>query len=207
MSARNSDRHYGWVAIVLHWFMAPAIIGMFALGWWMRQLSYYDPWYRQGPELHKGIGILLLALLVFRLLWKWLNPAPAAEPRTPRWQALAARAAHGAIYLLLLAIMISGYLISTADGRAIEVFGWFSVPATIQGIANQEDIAGEIHEILAWTLMALVALHALAALKHHFIDRDGTLRKILGLHPKSVSSDNYPQPKATLTSATTTTSK
>lgn len=198
MSARNSDRHYGWVAIVLHWFMAPAIIGMFALGWWMRQLSYYDPWYRQGPELHKGIGILLLGLLLARLLWKWLNPSPVAEPGTPRWQALAARAAHGTLYLLLFAIMCSGYLISTADGRPIDVFGWFSVPATIQGIANQEDIAGEIHEVLAWTLMALVALHALAALKHHFIDRDATLRKMLGLRNSSEASGNRVQTRATL---------
>ncbi|WP_323845434.1 cytochrome b [Microbulbifer magnicolonia] len=207
MSARNSDKQYGWVAIVLHWFMAPAIIGMFALGWWMRQLSYYDPWYRQGPELHKGIGILLLGLLLFRLLWKLANPSPAAAANTPRWQALAARAAHGVIYLLLLAIMCSGYLISTADGRPIDVFGWFSVPATIQGFANQEDIAGEIHEILAWTLMALVALHALAALKHHFFDRDATLRRMLGLRTKAASSDNHSQTRATLSSVTATTTK
>ncbi|MFC6633015.1 cytochrome b [Microbulbifer taiwanensis] len=199
MSARNSDNQYGWVAIVLHWLMAPAIIGLFALGWWMRQLSYYDPWYRQGPELHKSVGILLLGLLLFRLLWKLINPSPAAEPKTPRWQSLAARMAHGAIYLLLLAIMCSGYLISTADGRAIEVFGWFSLAATIQGIPNQEDIAGQVHEVLAWCLMALVVLHALAALKHHFIDRDATLRKILGLGAKPVSDKPLSQPQESLT--------
>ncbi|UHQ56714.1 MULTISPECIES: cytochrome b [Microbulbifer] len=181
MAARNSKQQYGWMAIALHWLMAPAIIGMFALGWWMRQLSYYDPWYRQGPEIHKGIGILLLALLLLRLVWKAMNPHPQDVPGTPRWQALAARAAHGGLYLLLLAIMVSGYLISTADGRAISVFGWFEVPATLQGLANQEDLAGEIHEVLAWTLMGLVALHALAALKHHFVDRDATLRRMLGL--------------------------
>lgn len=191
MSARNSEDKYGWVAITLHWLMAPAVVGMFALGWWMRQLSYYDPWYRQGPELHKGIGILLLGLLLFRFAWKLFNPRPVPEPATPRWQLFAARLGHSAIYLLLLAIMTSGYLISTADGRAIDVFGWFSVPATIQDIANQEDIAGEVHEILAWSLMALVAMHALAALKHHLIDRDNTLRKMLG-----TGRDNrFSQPK------------
>ena len=196
MAAKNNNAQYGWVAIALHWLMAPAIIGLFALGWWMRQLSYYDPWYRQGPELHKAIGILLLGLLLFRLVWKCLNPSPAPETGTPPWQNVAARLAHGGLYLLLLAIMISGYLISTADGRAIEVFGLFTVPATVQGLPNQEDIAGEIHEILAWSLMALVALHALAALKHHFINRDATLRKMLGLsgHQESVREDtNQPQ--------------
>ncbi|MBB3059765.1 cytochrome b/b6 domain-containing protein [Microbulbifer rhizosphaerae] len=180
MPARNSNTEYGWVAIALHWLMAPAIIGMFALGWWMRQLSYYDPWYRQGPELHKGVGIILLGLLLVRLAWKFMNPSPAAEAGTPRWQETLARLAHSVIYLLLLAIMLSGYLISTADGRPIDVFGLFEVPATIRGIESQEDIAGLVHEVLAWSLMALVALHALAALKHHFIDRDATLRKMLG---------------------------
>ncbi|MGL6159067.1 cytochrome b [Microbulbifer sp.] len=180
MPARNSNTEYGWVAIALHWLMAPAVIGMFALGWWMRQLSYYDPWYRQGPELHKGIGIILLGLLLARLAWKLMNPSPAAEAETPRWQKTLASLTHSVIYLLLLAIMLSGYLISTADGRPIDVFGLFEVPATIHGIENQEDVAGLVHEVLAWSLMALVALHALAALKHHFIDRDATLRKMLG---------------------------
>jgi cytochrome b561 len=76
--------------------------------------------------------------------------------------------------------MLSGYLISTADGRAVEVFGWFSIPATLSGLENQEDIAGEIHEWLAFTLIGLVMLHALAATKHHFINRDATLKRMLG---------------------------
>jgi cytochrome b561 len=77
-------------------------------------------------------------------------------------------------------VMISGYLISTADGRAISVFGWFEVPALITSIPDQEDIAGLIHEYLAWGLVIFSGLHALAALKHHFIDRDPTLKRMLG---------------------------
>jgi cytochrome b561 len=76
--------------------------------------------------------------------------------------------------------MLSGYLISTADGRGLEVFDWFSVPATLSGLDRQEDIAGEVHLYLAWTVIVLAALHALAALKHHFIDRDPTLMRMLG---------------------------
>jgi cytochrome b561 len=83
------------------------------------------------------------------------------------------------MYVLVFAIMLSGYLISTADGRAIEVFGWFAVPATLQGIDGQEDVAGDVHFYLAVTLMVIVGGHALAALKHHFIDRDPTLRRML----------------------------
>jgi cytochrome b561 len=77
--------------------------------------------------------------------------------------------------------MVSGYLISTADGRGIDVFGLFTVPATLQGIDHQEDVAGASHLVLAVTLIALALLHAGAALKHHFIDRDRTLRRMLGL--------------------------
>jgi cytochrome b561 len=76
--------------------------------------------------------------------------------------------------------MVAGYLISTADGRPIEVFGLFNVPATLHGLADQEDIAGEVHEIFAWVLILLAGVHALAALKHHFINRDSTLIKMLG---------------------------
>jgi cytochrome b561 len=79
---------------------------------------------------------------------------------------------------------MSGYLISTADGRAISVFGWFSVPATIQGISNQEDIAGAIHWYGGCFLMAMVGLHALGAIKHQIIDQDGTLSRMFGLVKK-----------------------
>jgi cytochrome b561 len=78
----------------------------------------------------------------------------------------------------MLALFISGYLISTADGRAIEVFGWFELPATLT-LVNQEDVAGVIHWGLAWTLMATVALHAVAAIKHHWLDKDKTLVRML----------------------------
>jgi cytochrome b561 len=78
-----------------------------------------------------------------------------------------------ALYLIMAALFTSGYLISTADGNGIEVFDLFSVPATLTG-DNQEDIAGDIHEWLAWGLISLVALHAITALKHHFINKDRT---------------------------------
>jgi cytochrome b561 len=78
-------------------------------------------------------------------------------------------------------LMLSGYLISTADGRGIDVFGLFSLPATLSGVENQEDIAGKVHQSLAFILVALVVLHALAALKHHFLDRDATLKRMLGV--------------------------
>ncbi|TCT19400.1 cytochrome b561-like protein [Thiobaca trueperi] len=79
--------------------------------------------------------------------------------------------------------MASGYLISTADGRSLDVFGLFSVPAILTGLPDQADLAGEVHLVLAIALVTLAAVHALAALKHHFIDRDATLLRMLGRRP------------------------
>ncbi|MGD8497254.1 MAG: cytochrome b [Chromatiales bacterium] len=178
---RNSAGSYGWVAVVLHWLVALVVIGLFVLGLWMVELSYYDQWYRTAPDIHKGIGVLLFLVMTGRLFWRLINPRPAPEPGMHRLERLLASSAHALLYVLLFAVMLAGYLISTADGRAIDVFGLFSVPATLTAIENQEDIAGEIHLVLAIVLVSLAAVHALAALKHHFIDRDRTLKRMLGL--------------------------
>jgi cytochrome b561 len=184
MRWRNDSNGYGLVAVSLHWLVALTVIGQFGLGLWMRSLGYYDTWYRLGPWWHKGIGVMLCAVLVLRLVWRWSNPRPAHLPSHKPYERLAAGFAHALLYLLLFAIILSGYLISTADGRGLEVFDWFTIPATLSGLEQQEDIAGEIHLCLAWAVIGLAALHALAALKHHFIDRDTTLIRMLGMRSR-----------------------
>lgn len=179
MTWRNTHDGYGMVAIALHWVVALVVVGLFALGLWMVELTYYDPWYRRAPDIHKSIGVLLFATMLLRLAWRLTNPSPAPAPGVSEREHRLARLAHGLLYALLFAIMLSGYLISTADGRPIEVFGWFSVPATLARREAQADIAGELHLILAVTAIVIAALHALAALKHHFIDRDRTLLRML----------------------------
>jgi cytochrome b561 len=178
---RNSSQRYGLVAIVLHWLVAVAVFGLFALGLWMTDLTYYDDWYKSAPAMHKGIGSLLFLVMLLRVVWRTLNVTPNDEPNIGKLQRRIAHAVHLTLYLLFFVLMISGYLISTAGGRSIEVFGLFSVPAIIYGIPNQEDIAGTVHWYLALSLIGLVGLHAMAALKHHFIDRDRTLKKMLGI--------------------------
>jgi cytochrome b561 len=182
---RNTEEGYGLVAIVLHWSMAAVIVGLFALGLWMVELTYYDPWYREATEIHKSAGVVLFLALILRLLWRWSNPRPTPESGLAPWERKASRAAHVAFYVLLFAVMTSGYLISTADGRPIDVFGWFAVPATLSGLPGQADIAGDVHLALAITLIALAAVHAAGALKHHFLDRDRTLVRMLGLRKPS----------------------
>jgi cytochrome b561 len=180
MQLRNTTQRFGIVSMVLHWSVAIVVYGMFALGLWMVTLSYYDGWYHQAPEIHKSIGILLMMGLVIRLIWRAVSPPPPPLKSYSRMTKIAAVVAHALLYLILFAILISGYLISTADGKPISVFGWFDVPATLSDAGVQADLAGQVHLWLAWSVVILSALHALAAIKHHFIDKDDTLRRMLG---------------------------
>jgi len=174
----NSKSAYGWVSIALHWLMAISLFFMFGLGLYMVELTYYDAWYKGSLSLHKSMGMLLFALLIFRLCWRAANSKPE-ELSELKWEQLSAQWMHRGLYLFMLLLMISGYLISTADGRAIVVFDLFNVPSVPWAIENQEDIAGEIHEYLAWGLIAITAIHALAAVKHHFINKDNVLIRML----------------------------
>ncbi|HHH35998.1 MAG TPA: cytochrome b [Gammaproteobacteria bacterium] len=189
MRLRNHPQGYGLVSVLLHWSMAALIIGLYALGKYMVDLDYYHPWYQKAPDLHRGLGVIVAALLIFRQGWRLSNPHPEILGRP--WEQRVAVWVHRLFYLLIAATVISGYLITTADGHALPVFDWFEIPATLYGFDNQEDIAGVAHDWLANMLMGLALLHSLAALKHHFIDRDPTLRRMLwpvALSPASSST-------------------
>ncbi|MDQ6967940.1 MAG: cytochrome b [Mariprofundaceae bacterium] len=179
---KNSDHAYGWVSIIIHWLMALIIFGMFALGVWMVELNYYDAWYHDAPNIHKSLGILLLLMLVFRFVWRLLNARPALMGEA--WEKVVALAVHRLHYVLLLILLVSGYFIPTAEGVGIDVFGWFSMPALLSFDKAEADLVGVIHRWTAWTVMALAAAHAGAALKHHFLDKDRTLLRMLGINQK-----------------------
>lgn len=175
---KNSKSSYGWMAIVLHWLMAAGVFFLFGLGLYMVELTYYDTWYRGSLELHKSLGLVLLFVWLGRMTWRIANESPAMAGT--RIEKKIAHVVHLLLYFLMLALMITGYLISTADGRGIEVFSLLEVPAiTSISFENQEDIAGDIHWALAWTLMTLVVMHAVAAIKHQFVNKDGTLMKMI----------------------------
>jgi len=181
---KNSTTHYGYLTILLHWLVAIIVFGMFALGFWMVDLTYYDAWYKSGPALHKSIGICLLMIMLFRGFWRLRQTSPEVLPTHTKFEKKAGHSVHILLYGLLFFIMISGYLISTADDRGIDVFNLFTVPGFGAFIENQEDVAGVIHQYLAYSMMGLVFLHATAALKHHFADKDITLKRMLGLRSK-----------------------
>ena len=180
MQLRNSSSRYGFVSIVLHWGVALAVFGLLGLGLWMMGLDYYSPWRKDAPDLHKSIGLVLLGVMLLRVLWRFVSPPPPAPANHGTLTRMASKAGHGLLYLGLFAAMIAGYLISTADGVGIPVFGLFEVPALVSNLPDQADVAGEIHFYLAWGLVIFAGLPGLAALKHHFIDRDATLIRMLG---------------------------
>jgi cytochrome b561 len=185
---RNTRDTYGAIAVTLHWLVAVAVVGLFVLGLWMVDLTYYDPWYRTAPAIHKGIGVLLFMTVALRLGWRTLGPRPSPLTSHSPLERHAAATAHVLLYILLFAVMLTGYLISTADGRPIDVFGLFQLPATVTDLPEQADIAGDLHLVLAITLVSVAGMHALAALKHHVIDRDRTLLRMLGRRPSADDS-------------------
>jgi len=179
MMWRNTQDGYGLVSIGLHWLLALAVTGLFVLGLWMVELGYYHPWYQRAPDIHRSVGVLLFGIMLARFAWRYTNPDPeaigtAVERKAAAW-------VHRLMVALTYMLILSGYLISTADGRGIHVFGLFVLPASLSGLQNQADVAGRIHELLAFALIALTCLHIVAALKHHLVDRDQTLRRMLNI--------------------------
>ncbi|RTR05394.1 cytochrome b [Halomonas nitroreducens] len=187
---RNTHREWGIVSIALHWISALAFLGLFALGWWMTGLGYYDGWYNLAPWWHRSLGMLVLLLTLVRLAWRLFQPAPALPGL--RMERLAAHLGHVALYAMMLLVLTSGYLISTAEGDGISVFGWLTVPAVVSDLPNQASVAGIVHWYGALAMMLLAAGHALAALKHHIWDRRDTLARMLHPRPARRGDTRHP---------------
>jgi len=177
----NTSTRYSTVAILLHWLLAVAIVGSFALGTYMADL----PFSMQRLKLynwHKWAGITILALSALRLLWR-LGHRPPADLPMPAWQARAAHATHGLLYLLFFAIPLTGWAYSSAAGFPVVWFGVLPLPDFVPVDKPLSETFKHLHELLGDGLALLVLAHVAAALKHHFIDRDGLLDRMrLGRH-------------------------
>ncbi len=196
-----NDSKYTKTAIMLHWLIALGIVAMFGLGWYMSELP------KEGPKamtydlfdlgiytwqlseevsprtfyfnLHKSIGVTLLALIVFRVYWRLTHPPPALLASMQAWEKKLATLGHKALYVLMLAVPVSGLIMATYSKYGVK---WFGVPL-IPGLddkAMRENFV-EVHEIAGIILLVIIIVHSLAALKHKFIDKDGTLKR-MSLH-------------------------
>lgn len=182
-SLRNSLDQFGWVSIVLHWLLAVFLIAMYFVGDYMVELDYYDTWYHRAPQIHKEVGVTIGVVMIFRLLWNLLQVSPQhVGDGSRKWNAIAkliAKLAHLVLYLLVFMLVVSGYLISTAKGQGIDVFGFFELPALLPDDKDRGEFAGWIHEWIGLGFMALVGFHALAAFLHHFIYKNETLKRMI----------------------------
>lgn len=183
MPIRNTTERWGWVSIGIHWLSLLMVLSLVVVGLLMQEMAN-SPTKIEVYGLHKSFGLSLLALTVLRLLWRLFAGTPAAVPGVPRWQQLAAQASHGALYAILLAMPLSGWLYNSASGFPLKWFGLFSLPKLSGYDADVKAFALGMHEWLFIALAVVVSIHAAAALKHHYFDRDATLARMLpGLPP------------------------
>lgn len=177
MSARNTSVRYGPVAQFLHWAIVVLLVVQVPLG----KIAHELPvglerliWMSR----HKSVGITILALALIRLAWRWFDRPPPPPPM-PRWQEIAARINHWALYALLFLLPITGWLMSSAANRPVSWWGLVQLPDFVAPNEGLEEALEETHEFLVNVLLALVLLHVAAALKHQFFDKDGLLLRML----------------------------
>lgn len=178
MDWRNHPDRWGTPSIALHWLTVLLIVAMAVLGLSMTELPTSMTKLRL-YALHKSLGLSVLALTALRLGWRLYAGAPAAIAGTPRWQLRAAHLSHALLYLLLLAIPLSGWAYNSAANFALQWFGLFNLPKLVPADPGLKIVLREVHEALFWTLAAIVLVHAGAALWHHYRQRDLTLARML----------------------------
>jgi cytochrome b561 len=172
-------QRYTIPAIVFHWLIALMIVGAFIMGLVMTDIPGITPTKLKYFTWHKWAGITILSLAMLRLLWRLLNPAPPYPASMPQWQKSAANGLHGLLYLLMFAVPLSGYFYTLASGIPVVWFGLVKLPVLIDASPELKPVFKALHFWLNMLLAGLVAMHVGAALKHHFIDRDGVLKRML----------------------------
>ena len=178
MHAKNSTSQYGAVAQAFHWIIVGLIVTQFIL-------ANKEGGLPLGPAkiatlaTHKSVGMTIFGLAILRLIWRWMNPVPPMPAGTPGWQRIGAHASHWTLYGLLFIIPLVGWLMSSARNFSVSWFGLFTFPNLIAPDRARYEFLHEAHELLASVLFFVALVHIAAALKHHFIDRDNVLRRML----------------------------
>lgn len=177
MSLRSTRLQWGSVAKFFHWITALIILGNGVFGLCMDLAA--NPMQKiNWLALHKSIGLTVLALLLLRLLWRAVDKRPQEDP-APKWQQLAAHGVHLVLYVLIAAIPLSGWWLNSVAGKPLQFFKQFNLPNIAAANDELRHLAHATHEYLFWLLIALLVLHVGGALKHHLMDHDNTLRRML----------------------------
>ncbi|MGO4330712.1 cytochrome b [Cupriavidus sp. 2TAF22] len=178
-SPQLSASAYGATAIGLHWIIALLIFAAFGLGLYMTSIPGLSMLKLKLFSWHKWLGVTVFAIAVLRVLWRATHRAPAPAAGTPAWQAAAAHGAHMLLYVLIVVVPITGYLYSCAAGVPVVYLGVLPLPSLIEPNDALKEILKQAHIWLNYLMAAIVVIHAAAAIKHQFIERDGTLARML----------------------------
>lgn len=170
---------YTKTAMLLHWLIAILIIAAFFLGLTMVDIKGITPTKLKYYSWHKWMGVTVLLLAVLRALWRINHRPPAHPPGMAPWQVKAADAVHYLLYFFIFAVPVSGYLYTTAAGVPVVYLGLWQIPALFEGTPELKALFKPVHYWLTMAMAAFVVAHVGAALKHHFIDRDGVLKRML----------------------------
>lgn len=176
---------YTGIAKTFHWLVFALMSGAFVVGFYMGDLPM-SPQKLQWVSWHKWCGVTIFVLVLLRLSWRLMNPPPPQTASMSRWQLQASEIMHRLLYVLMLAMPLSGWLMSSAKGVPTVWFGLIQLPDLLEKNKPLGKALEEVHETLAYIILVFVTVHVLAALKHHFIDRDNVLARMLpGIKPLS----------------------
>ncbi len=174
----SANAQYTATAKGLHWFMALGLLGLFSLGLYMADL-HFSPLKLKLYSWHKWAGVTLFLLALLRLFWRLTHRPPELPGHMTSLERWLAHSGHALLYVLLFAIPLSGWLMSSAKGVQTVYFGLWPIPDLLSKDKSLGDALHEVHETLNWILALVVTGHALVALKHHFVDHDAVLRRML----------------------------
>lgn len=185
----NTRDSYGSVTKTLHWLIALLIIAMLIIGFVMTSLPEGSTQHDL-VAWHKSIGMIILFLMVIRLGWRFANPPPLLPATVPSWEKFAARSLQNVFYLLLFAMPISGWLMSSWGEHPVMVLGWFNAALPVAKNKPMADNAWIAHQVMAWIIIGCLVLHIAAALKHHFIEKNNVLKRMLpGYRPPRIFNE------------------
>lgn len=176
---------YTRTAVILHWLIGVAILAEVGFGLYLREIERGSPLRGPAVNLHKSIGLVIGIAILARLIWRFTHRPPPLPSDLPRWQAIAARANHTAMYLLMVVIPFAGYAASNFSKYGVKLFNRWILPPWGPDLPQVYTALNTLHDIAAYVLMALVVVHVAATLKHAWIDRDRPFARLSLRQPKS----------------------
>lgn len=177
MTFRNTQHSWGSLSKALHWIIVVLIINQWVIAERAEELKFSEKIAMLG--WHKSFGMTILALAVIRLIWRWMNPVPELIAETRPWERVLAKISHLLLYGLIFAMPISGWLMSSAKNTPVSWFKLFQIPDLVAPDKAFGASMDNLHHLLFKVLVVVAALHIAGALKHHFIDRNDVLRRML----------------------------